>query len=120
LIRIIANGRATAAAAATIFSSWKSQVRRACSASASPTSYTCLPGNALLTRRVKAKSARFAVVVRFSGSRRRYERRGLLIEAHALTEAERALNAEAAGSAAVSDRKPKRTSMKRGSVHDEP
>ena len=77
-------------------------------------------GDALLTRRVKAKSARFAVVVRFSKSRRRYERRGLLIEAHALTEVERALNAEAPGSAAVSDREPKRTSMKRGSVHGEP
>jgi hypothetical protein len=31
-------------------------------------------GDALLTRRVKAKSARHAVVVRFSKSRRRYER----------------------------------------------
>src|SRR5262249_33770231 len=61
-------------------------------------------GNALLTRRVKAKSARFAVVVRFSRSRRRYERRGLLIEAHALTEVERARDAETADSAAVSDR----------------
>jgi len=74
----------------------------------------------LPTRRVKAKSARFAVVVRFSKSRRRYERRGLLIEEHALTEVEHAGNAEAAGSAAVSDRKTKRTSMKRGNIHGEP
>src|SRR6266852_6610496 len=33
-------------------------------------------GDALLTRRVKARSARHAVVVRFSKSRRRYERQG--------------------------------------------
>jgi hypothetical protein len=56
-------------------------------------------GNALLTRRVKAKSARHAVVVRFSKSRRRYERQGLLVEAQALTEAQRELapQAKAAG-----------------------
>ena len=46
-------------------------------------------GDALLTRRAKAKSARFAVVVRFSRARGRYERRGLLVEAQALSEAER-------------------------------
>ena len=46
-------------------------------------------GDALLTRRVKAKSKRYAVVVRFSRSRRRYERRGLLVEPEALAEAER-------------------------------
>jgi hypothetical protein len=48
-------------------------------------------GDALLTRRVKAKSARSAVVVRFSRSRRRYERQGLLVEPQALTDAERGL-----------------------------
>src|SRR5262249_31246522 len=48
-------------------------------------------GDALLTRRVKAKSARHAVVVRFSKSRRRYERQGLLVEPQALTEAQREL-----------------------------
>jgi len=48
-------------------------------------------GDALLTRRVKAKSARHAVVVRFSRSRRRYERQGLLVEAGALAEAQREL-----------------------------
>ena len=46
-------------------------------------------GDALLTRRAKAKSARFAVVVRFSRARGRYERRGLLVEGQALAEAER-------------------------------
>src|SRR5438128_2316212 len=48
-------------------------------------------GDALLTRRVKAKSARHAVVVRFSKTRRRYERQGLLVEPQALTEAQREL-----------------------------
>jgi hypothetical protein len=41
-------------------------------------------GDALLTRRVKAKSPRHAVVVRFSKTRRRYERQGLLVEPQAL------------------------------------
>jgi hypothetical protein len=53
---------------------------------------TFLPaGDTLLTRRVKAKSAKHAVVVRFSRSRRRYERQGLLVEPGALAEVERAL-----------------------------
>jgi hypothetical protein len=46
-------------------------------------------GDALLTRRIKKKSARHAVVVRFSKSRRRYERQGLLVEPQALTQAQR-------------------------------
>jgi hypothetical protein len=49
-------------------------------------------GNALLRRRVKAKSARHAVVVRFSKTRRRYERQGLLVEPHAMTEGRRELD----------------------------
>ncbi|UWU91659.1 hypothetical protein [Bradyrhizobium sp. CB1015] len=44
-------------------------------------------GDALLTRRVKANSSRYAVVVRFSRSRRRYERQGLLVEPRALADA---------------------------------
>jgi hypothetical protein len=48
-------------------------------------------GDALLTRRAKAKSARSAVVVRFSRTRRRYERQGLLVEPQALTDAQRDL-----------------------------
>jgi hypothetical protein len=51
-------------------------------------------GDALLTRRVKAKSARQAVVVRFSRSRRRYERQGLLVEPQVLADVERALEDE--------------------------
>ena len=44
-------------------------------------------GDALLSRRAKAKSARYAVVVRFSRTRRRYERQGLLVEPAALADA---------------------------------
>jgi hypothetical protein len=46
-------------------------------------------GDARLTRRVKARSARCAIVVRFSRTRRRYERRGLLVESQALLDAQR-------------------------------
>jgi hypothetical protein len=48
-------------------------------------------GDALLTRRAKAKSARHAAVVRFSKTRGRYERQGLLVEPQALTQARREL-----------------------------
>jgi hypothetical protein len=54
-------------------------------------------GDALLTRRVKGKSARRAVVVRFSKSRRRYKRQGLLVEQQALTEAQREHALQTAG-----------------------
>lgn len=50
-------------------------------------------GDPLLTRRAKARSARSAVVVRFSRSRGRYERRGLLVEPQALADAERTIEA---------------------------
>ena len=45
-------------------------------------------GDALLTRRAKARSARYAVVVRFARSRGRYERQGLLVEGRALGDGE--------------------------------
>ncbi|MGD0103044.1 MAG: hypothetical protein ABSC06_03295 [Rhodopila sp.] len=51
-------------------------------------------GDALLTRRAKAQSARSAVVVRFSRSRSRYERQGLLVEPQALADAERTIGAQ--------------------------
>jgi hypothetical protein len=51
-------------------------------------------GDALLTRRAKAKSKKHAVVVRFSRSRRRYERQGLLVEPQALADVERAREVE--------------------------
>ena len=56
-------------------------------------------GDALLTRRAKAKSARHAVVVRFSKTRRRYERQGLLVEPQALMAAQRELARQGAGPA---------------------
>jgi hypothetical protein len=55
-------------------------------------------GDALLTRRAKARGVRHAVVVRFSRTRRRYERQGLLVEPHALADAERELDGERAAS----------------------
>jgi len=51
-------------------------------------------GDALLTRRANAKSIRSAVVVRFSRSRRRYERQGLLVEPRALASAQREISAQ--------------------------
>jgi hypothetical protein len=45
-------------------------------------------GDATLSRRAKAASSLSAVVVRFSSSRRRYERQGVLIEKEALAGAE--------------------------------
>ncbi|MDP3076037.1 MAG: hypothetical protein Q8N40_10380 [Bradyrhizobium sp.] len=52
---------------------------------------TYLPaGDALLTRRAKSKSSRHAVVVRFSRTRGRYERQGLLVEPQALADAPQA------------------------------
>ncbi len=49
-------------------------------------------GDALLTRRARARSARYAVVVRFSRTRGRYERQGLLVEPPALADARRCAN----------------------------
>lgn len=48
-------------------------------------------GDALLTQRVREKSARPAVVVRFSRNRGRYERQGLLAEPDALRQVRRDL-----------------------------
>lgn len=48
-------------------------------------------GDALLTRRAKAKSARHAVVVRIDRSRKRYERQGLLVEAELLRQAKESM-----------------------------
>jgi hypothetical protein len=46
-------------------------------------------GDAALTRRAKGASRLSAVVVRFSRSRKRYERQGILVEEQALATAER-------------------------------
>ncbi|MBS1862262.1 MAG: DUF2293 domain-containing protein [Actinobacteria bacterium] len=53
-------------------------------------------GDAALTRRAKKASGLTAVVVRFSRARRRYERQGILVEADALDQAERACLADEA------------------------
>jgi hypothetical protein len=45
-------------------------------------------GEAALTRRARAASGLSAIVVRFSRARRRYERRGILVEEHAVERAE--------------------------------
>jgi hypothetical protein len=50
-------------------------------------------GNAALSRRAKAKSEVHAVVVRFSRSRKRYERQGLLVQPEALRKAESEIGA---------------------------
>jgi hypothetical protein len=52
-------------------------------------------GSAALTRRAKTHSGLSAVVVRFSRSRRRYERRGILVEEDAIARAERECLADA-------------------------
>jgi len=44
-------------------------------------------GDAALTRPAKAASKLWAVVIRFSRSRKRYERQGLLVQEHALKKA---------------------------------
>ncbi len=51
-------------------------------------------GNTALSRRAKKESELAAVVVRFSRSRRRYERQGLLVQEGALTRAEAACLAD--------------------------
>jgi hypothetical protein len=51
-------------------------------------------GDAALTRRARKASGLSAVVVRFSRSRRRYERQGILIEEEALAQAEAACLAD--------------------------
>lgn len=51
-------------------------------------------GDALLTRRGKAKSGRHAAVVRFNRTRRRYERQGILVEPQALRQAQEQLAKE--------------------------
>lgn len=53
-------------------------------------------GNAALTRRAKKHSKLWAVVVKFSRSRRRYERQGCLVEEEALAQAEKECEADQA------------------------
>src|SRR5713101_4828495 len=71
-------------------------------------------GDAALTRRAKAASKLWAVVTRFSRSRKRYERQGLLVEEPALRKAE----AECLADAEVRARRKAREAEGRA-VHDE-
>jgi hypothetical protein len=57
-------------------------------------------GDAALTRRAKQASALWAVVLKWSRSRRRYERQGLLVEAKAIEIAEASCSADAPARAA--------------------
>ena len=57
---------------------------------------------------------------RFSRSRHRYERQGLLVELHALTQAQRVLQAQAVGPVTILDSEPRRASIEHESTHDEP
>ena len=60
-----------------------------CLPCARPGDLECLPaGDPALTRRAAKYSGRSTVVVRFSRSRKRYERQGMLVEAEALEKAE--------------------------------
>jgi hypothetical protein len=52
-------------------------------------------GDTALTRRAKKYSSLWAVILRFSRARKRYERQGLLVEAAALEQAERECEADA-------------------------
>jgi len=65
-------------------------------------------GDAALTRRAKAASKLWAVVIRFSRSRKRYERQGLLVEEQALKKA-----AECLGDAEVRARRKARDAERR-------
>jgi hypothetical protein len=60
-------------------------------------------GDALLTRRAKSKSSRHAVVVRFSRTRQRYERQGLLVEPQALADAQQNLETRDSRSSSASN-----------------
>jgi hypothetical protein len=65
-------------------------------------------GDAALTRRARKASALSAVVVRFSRTRKRYERRGALVEEDALADAERRCLADAEARARRRDRDAER------------
>ncbi len=65
-------------------------------------------GDAALTRRVKRYSTLHAVVVRFSRSRRRYERQGVLVEESALERAERECLSDAEARRLVRERAAER------------
>jgi hypothetical protein len=72
-------------------------------------------GDAALTRRATKASGLSAVVVRWSRSRKRYERQGVLVEDHALTVAEKQCLSDADARA----RRRERDQVRRASVDEE-
>ena len=74
-------------------------------------------GSATLTRRAKAGSGLSAVVVRFSRSRGRYERQGILVERDALERAERECLADAEARARRRERDPERRAREDVQLH---
>src|SRR6266511_1673062 len=70
-------------------------------------------GDAALTRRAKQASRLSAVVVRFSRSRKRYERQGLLVEDGALEQAERQCLSDEAARARRRERDRERCASRR-------
>jgi hypothetical protein len=81
---------------------------------------TYLPaGDAALTRRARKASRLSAVVVRFSRSRRRYERQGILVEEDALAHAERECLADADARAARRERDAVRREAEDRVLHDQ-
>ena len=73
-------------------------------------------GDHRLTRRAKVESRRYAVVVRFSRTRRRYERQGLLVERDALAHARGECDAPSRGEDRIAKRRsaPRRSAVLRG------
>ena len=65
-------------------------------------------GDAALTRRASKYSSLRAVLVRFSRSRKRYERQGILVEEDALARAERECLADADARARAAERRAER------------
>jgi Uncharacterized conserved protein len=72
-------------------------------------------GDAALTRRSKKNSTISAVVLKFSGARRRYERQGLLVEENALEQAE----AECLSDSEVGERRNERARERRAEFDEE-
>ena len=73
------------------------------------------PGNAALTRRAHKHSTLSAVVLQWSRARKRYERQGLLVEAHALEQAEQ----ECLADSDARQRRQERDSIRRADLDAE-
>jgi hypothetical protein len=72
-------------------------------------------GNAPLTRRAKKHSRRYAVVLKWSRARKRYERQGLLVEEEALAKAE----AECFADEEARERRRQRNAVRRAELDEQ-